>query len=69
MDDLVPKAFLAVYHQVEDLGQGPRTAFRAYLFTVMRSTALRRQLQRRTVLSADIDAAIEDDGIREGPRQ
>lgn len=64
-DDLVSESFLAVYHQVKVLGRGPRTAFRAYLFTVMRNTAMRWRQQRHSVLNLDVDAVIEDDGARQ----
>lgn len=64
-DDLVSESFLAVYHQVRELGKGPQSAFRAYLFTVMRNTAARWGQQRRLVLNLDVDAAIEDDGARQ----
>lgn len=64
-DDLVSESFLAVYHQVRHLGNGPRTAFRAYLFTVIRNTAARWHQQRRLVLQADFDAVVEDEGARQ----
>lgn len=42
-DDLVSDAFLAVHHQLTVVGNGPHNAFRAYLFTTMRNTAMRWQ--------------------------
>jgi RNA polymerase sigma factor (sigma-70 family) len=40
-EDLASESFLAVYQQVTVAGNGPRSAFRAYLFTTMRNTAVR----------------------------
>ncbi|MGO1543844.1 MAG: sigma-70 family RNA polymerase sigma factor [Gulosibacter sp.] len=39
-DDLVAEAFLRVYEQTFVNGNGPESAFRAYLFTVIRNTAI-----------------------------
>lgn len=42
-EDLASESFLAVHHQLTVSGNGPETAFRAYLFTTMRNTAMRWQ--------------------------
>lgn len=65
-DDLVSEAFLAVYHQVRELGQGPRVAFRPYLFAVIRNTAIRwHNEQSRLVHHVDLDVPFEDDGMQQ----
>jgi RNA polymerase sigma factor (sigma-70 family) len=56
-EDLAAESFLAVYRQVT-VGAGPTSAFRAYLFTVMRNTAQRWQREsNRYVLEPDWDEA------------
>lgn len=40
-EDLASESFLAVYQQITVAGNGPSSAFRAYLFTTMRNTAIR----------------------------
>ncbi|NQX28138.1 sigma-70 family RNA polymerase sigma factor [Microbacteriaceae bacterium VKM Ac-2854] len=59
-EDLAAEAFLAVYHQVT-AGGGPTSAFRAYLFTVMRNTAQRWQREsNRYVLEPDWEETAAD---------
>lgn len=59
-EDLVSDSFLAVYHQVAVVGGGPETAFRAYLFTVMRNTAMRWQNEgRKEVVTAELEVFEE----------
>lgn len=63
-EDLVSEAFLAVHHQVV-AGNGPRDAFRAYLFATIRNTfySWRRENQR-VVLDPDVDRVDSShDGI------
>lgn len=54
-EDLVSDSFLAVYHQVTVAGGGPDASFRAYLFTVMRNTAMRWQRETERLLPVDVD--------------
>ena len=54
-EDLVSDSFLAVYHQVTVAGGGPDTSFRAYLFTVMRNTAMRWQRESERLLPVEVD--------------
>lgn len=56
-EDLASEAFLAVYRQVTTTETGPTSAFRAYLFTVMRNTAMKWERENRHV---DILAEIEE---------
>lgn len=61
-EDLVSEAFFAVYRQVTTTDSGPTTAFRAYLFTVMRNTAMRwgRESERVEVVPELEEIAAED---------
>lgn len=64
-EDLVSESFLAVYRQVTTTGSGPRDTFRAYLFTVMRNTAMRWGNDGRLVeTDPDIDDIELHDGLR-----
>ena len=64
-EDLVSDAFLSVYRQVTTTSSGPRDAFRAYLFTVIRNSAHQWISRNRLVDTVD---EIEDvelvDGLR-----
>lgn len=63
-EDLVSESFLAVYHQIADKGNGPESAFRAYLFTTMRNTALRWQKAGQLVATdPDLDEIVYEDGL------
>ena len=54
-EDLVSDSFLAVYHQVTVSGGGPAASFRAYLFTVMRNTAMRWQREHDRLLPVEVE--------------
>jgi RNA polymerase sigma factor (sigma-70 family) len=56
-EDLVSESFLAVLRQVTTTDAGPRTSFRAYLFTVMRNTAMR---WGRAALRSVPDPEVDD---------
>lgn len=63
-EDLVSEAFLAVYEQIAVVGNGPETAFRAYLFTVIRNAAAKHaRLDDLVVSDPDIDPVDTDDGM------
>lgn len=55
-EDLVSDSFLKVYQQVTTTDSGPTSAFRAYLFTVMRNTAIRWNKDAERV---DVVAEVE----------
>lgn len=62
-EDLVADSFLAVYQQVAIKGNGPESAFRAYLFTTMRNTAIQwSKADRREVTLEEFEGAVEEDG-------
>ncbi|MGM1017823.1 MAG: sigma-70 family RNA polymerase sigma factor [Actinomycetota bacterium] len=62
-DDLVSESFLAIYEQIHVAGKGPHTAFRAYLFAVMRNTAARWHREgRHIVLDPDVDDVADARG-------
>lgn len=63
-EDLVADSFLRVYQQVTTTSSGPKSAFRAYLFTVMRNTAIRwgKDAERVDVV-AEIEIAQEQDAF------
>lgn len=54
-EDLVSDSFLAVYHQVTVAGGGPASSFRAYLFTVMRNTAMRWQRESERLRPVEVE--------------
>jgi len=63
-EDLVSESFLAVYQQVTTTDCGPESAFRAYLFTVMRNTAVRWQKAGRLVeTDPDLDDIVFENGL------
>ncbi len=65
-EDLVSESFLAVYRQVTTTDSGPRSAFRAYLFTVMRNTAVSWHRKHGLVdTDPDVDAVEAHDGLSE----
>lgn len=55
-EDLASESFLAVYHQITVSGNGPESAFRAYLFTTMRNTAMKWGKEARLV---DTDSELD----------
>ncbi|WP_119695823.1 RNA polymerase sigma factor [Microbacterium halotolerans] len=64
-EDLASEAFLAVYRQVTTTASGPTSAFRAYLFTVMRNTAKKWRLEQQSIdVFADIEQVDEDDALK-----
>lgn len=64
-DDLVSEGFLAVYHQLTVSGNGPESAFRAYLFTTMRNLAFRWRKQDYLVeADPELDEIEAYDGLR-----
>lgn len=61
-EDLVSESFLTVFQQVHVDRKGPQTAFRAYLFAVMRNVAARWHREGTPlVFDAEIDAVAEDE--------
>ena len=63
-EDLVSESFLAVYHQVAVNGNGPESAFRAYLFTTMRNRAMQwSNADRRLVAADEFESLHEEDGL------
>ncbi len=63
-EDLVSEAFLAVYEQIAVVGKGPRSAFRAYLFTVIRNSAIKRGREGDLVFSdPELDTVDTADGM------
>lgn len=63
-EDLVAESFTAVYEQIVNRGNGPESAFRAYLFTTMRNTAMRWQQAGRLIDNdPDIDETLFEDGL------
>lgn len=63
-EDLVAESFTAVFNQITRMDNGPESAFRAYLFTTMRNTAVRWQAAARLVdTDPDIDQVLHEDGL------
>lgn len=63
-EDLASESFLAVYQQITVSGNGPRSAFRAYLFTTMRNTAIRWGKEgNQYETSAEIERIDPRDGL------
>ncbi|WP_160299690.1 sigma-70 family RNA polymerase sigma factor [Microbacterium azadirachtae] len=63
-DDLVSESFLAIYQQVTTTDAGPRFAFRSYLKTVLRNTAMRWSNEaRQMVLAEMVDSVDERDAL------
>lgn len=63
-EDLVSESFLAVYEQVTTTGTGPTSAFRAYLFTVMRNMAMQWSKEAgRIDLVEEIEQIDLNDGL------
>lgn len=62
-EDLVSESFLALYHQVAEKGNGPESAFRAYLFTTMRNRAMQwSSADLRLVTADEFESLNEEDG-------
>lgn len=63
-DDLVSESFLAIYQQVTTTDKGPQFAFRSYLKTVIRNTAIAwRKDAERVLTSDDLDQVELRDGL------
>ncbi|MEV4669468.1 sigma-70 family RNA polymerase sigma factor [Microbacterium sp. LWO12-1.2] len=63
-DDLVSESFLAIYQQVTTTDKGPQFAFRSYLKTVIRNTAIAwRKDAERVLTSDDVDQVELRDGL------
>lgn len=63
-EDLVSEAFLAVYEQVAVAGKGPESAFRAYLFTVIRNASAKHaRLDDLIMNDPEIDTVNSEDGM------
>ena len=63
-DDLVSEAFLTVYDQIRHQGKGPTSAFRGYLFAVIRNIAARWYREgSRLVYDPDADLIVEDEPL------
>ncbi|WEK61680.1 MAG: sigma-70 family RNA polymerase sigma factor [Candidatus Microbacterium colombiense] len=63
-DDLVSESFLAIYQQVTTTDKGPQFAFRSYLKTVIRNTAIAwRRDASRVLTSDDLDQVDVRDGL------
>ncbi|GGM36936.1 RNA polymerase sigma factor [Microbacterium saperdae] len=64
VDDLVSESFLAIYQQVTTTDKGPQFAFRSYLKTVIRNTAIAwRKDAERVLTSDDLDQVEVRDGL------
>ncbi|MGV2982247.1 sigma-70 family RNA polymerase sigma factor [Microbacterium sp. AGC85] len=64
VEDLVSESFLAVYQQVTTTDKGPQFAFRSYLKTVMRNTAVRWSKDASQVVDAvDVDQIDHRDAL------
>lgn len=64
-DDLVSESFLAIYQQVTTTDKGPQFAFRSYLKTVIRNTAIAwRKDAERVLTGEDVDQVEPNDGLR-----
>lgn len=63
-EDLVSEGFMALYQQIAVKKNGPDSAFRAYLFTVMRNISARWYREGKLIEpAAEIDMVAEDDGL------
>lgn len=63
-DDLVSESFLAIYQQVTTTDAGPQFAFRSYLKTVLRNTAIRWSKDAdQLMLAEEIDAVDDRDAL------
>lgn len=63
-EDLVSESFLAVYQQVTMTSKGPQFAFRSYLKTVMRNTAMRWSKDASQVVDAvDVEQVDHRDAL------
>lgn len=63
-EDLVSEGFIALYQQIAVKKNGPDSAFRAYLFTVIRNISTRWYREGRLVdTTAEIEVITEDDGL------
>lgn len=63
-DDLVSESFLTIYQQVTTTDRGPQFAFRSYLKTVIRNTAIAwRKDAARVLTSDDVDQLELRDGL------
>ncbi|MGW8484556.1 sigma-70 family RNA polymerase sigma factor [Microbacterium sp. NPDC055903] len=63
-DDLVSEAFLTVFEQIHTQGKGPTSAFRAYLFAVIRNTGARWYREGSKVVNdPDVDDVFEDENL------
>ncbi len=63
-EDLASEGFLTMYQQIAVNKNGPDSAFRAYLFTVMRNISSRWYREgSQTDSIPDVDAVVEDDGL------
>lgn len=63
-EDLVAEGFLVMYQQIAVNKKGPDSAFRAYLFTVMRNMAARWYREHRQTDSVpELDSILVEDGL------
>lgn len=63
-EDLVSEGFIALYQQIAIKKNGPDSAFRAYLFTVMRNISARWYREGRLVDPvAEVETVAEDDAL------
>ena len=63
-EDLASESFLSVYRQIMVSGNGPESAFRAYLFTTMRNTAMRWRKEASLVdPDSDPDTVEPEDAL------
>ncbi|MCM3656344.1 sigma-70 family RNA polymerase sigma factor [Agromyces mediolanus] len=68
-DDLVSEAFLAIFQQLTTTEAGPTFAFRSYLKTVIRNTAISwRRDGDRVLVSDEIDQIDDRDGLSQVAR-
>ncbi|GAB3601297.1 RNA polymerase sigma factor [Microbacterium tumbae] len=69
-EDLVSEAFLTIYEQIRTRGKGPTSAFRAYLFAVIRNIAARWHRENALLVNdPDADVVSEDENLRNLERE
>ncbi len=63
-EDLVSEAFIAAYEQIAVAGKGPDSAFRAYLFTIIRNAAAKKaRVDAILDVDAEVDSVNTEDGM------
>lgn len=62
-EDLVSESFLAVYQQITQTDKGPQFAFRSYLKTVIRNTAIAWKVESEHVITTEF---VDDVSLADG---